>query len=78
MEEEEHCSTGGESGEGGQRGMGASLMWVEKGHIRKTEEARVEEQGGEDNGVVCKLFIINPIYFCLKDNNQQKAGSHGE
>ncbi len=34
----------------GKEGMGASSMWVEKGHIRKTEEARVEG-GGEDDGV---------------------------
>ena len=34
----------------GKEGMGASSMWVEKGHIWKTEEARVEG-GGEDDGV---------------------------
>ncbi len=35
----------------GKEGMGASSIWVEKGHIRKTEEVRVEGVG-EDNGVV--------------------------
>ncbi len=34
----------------GKEGMGASLMWVEKEHIRKTEEAMVEG-GGEDDRV---------------------------
>jgi hypothetical protein len=39
----------------GKEGMGASSMWVEKEHIQKTEEARVEG-GGEDDGVVWELL----------------------
>jgi hypothetical protein len=34
----------------GKEGMGASLMWVEKEHIRKTEKVRVEG-GAEDDRV---------------------------
>jgi hypothetical protein len=47
MEEEEHCSTVKVVKEG-KEGRGASSMWVEKGHIHNTEEARVEGGGGDD------------------------------
>jgi hypothetical protein len=68
----------------GKGGMGASLMRVEKAHILKTEEARVEG-GQEDDRMMWKLstkegrgerwynlFIINPIYFCLKTTINKK------
>ncbi len=39
----------------GNEGMGVSSMWVEKEHIRKTDEARVEG-GGEGNGVANEVM----------------------